>query len=155
MTLPAMHLQASCNVVAPRTTARMSMFTSGHCLNQRSKAVDAQQLSSCSRVASGLWSRQSHCLRSPSSVQTSARQGGDSKLVAGDGFQERVVQVRRVTKVVKGGKQMSFRHGPLFTPANCSHYLSVSRTTCLTLYVQYTFLNGLHPPPKSTHALCT
>ena len=26
-----------------------------------------------------------------------------------DGFQERVVQVRRVTKVVKGGKQLSFR----------------------------------------------
>lgn len=26
-----------------------------------------------------------------------------------DGFEERVVQVRRVTKVVKGGKQMSFR----------------------------------------------
>ena len=26
-----------------------------------------------------------------------------------DGFSERVVQVRRVTKVVKGGKQMSFR----------------------------------------------
>lgn len=26
-----------------------------------------------------------------------------------DGFQERVVQVRRVTKVVKGGKQLRFR----------------------------------------------
>ena len=26
-----------------------------------------------------------------------------------DGFQERVVQVRRVTKVAKGGKSMSFR----------------------------------------------
>ncbi len=26
-----------------------------------------------------------------------------------DGFEERVIQVRRVTKVVKGGKQMHFR----------------------------------------------
>jgi hypothetical protein len=32
--------------------------------------------------------------------------GGESE---NDGFQERVVQIRRVTKVVKGGKQLSFR----------------------------------------------
>lgn len=35
-----------------------------------------------------------------------------------EGFQERVIQVRRVTKVVKGGKQLSFR--------------AVVRLTCLT-----------------------
>lgn len=29
--------------------------------------------------------------------------------VQDDSFQERVVQIRRVTKVVKGGKQLSFR----------------------------------------------
>lgn len=47
---------------------------------------------------------------SQTQIQTQARGGRDQgKLDAGDGFQERVVQVRRVTKVVKGGKQMSFR----------------------------------------------
>jgi small subunit ribosomal protein S5 len=38
--------------------------------------------------------------------------GGSKKKQKGkirDGFEERVVQVRRVTKVVKGGKQMRFR----------------------------------------------
>jgi small subunit ribosomal protein S5 len=33
---------------------------------------------------------------------------GDEQAGA-DGFTERLVQVRRVTKVVKGGKQLSFR----------------------------------------------
>jgi hypothetical protein len=36
-------------------------------------------------------------------------QGGRGKDEEDDGFSERVVQVRRVTKVVKGGKQLSFR----------------------------------------------
>eukprot|EP00959_Pyramimonas_sp_CCMP1952_P234475 4899268-Pyramimonas_sp.AAC.1 len=40
----------------------------------------------------------------------SARQGGRGRgpKEEDDGFEERVVQVRRVTKVVKGGKQMAF-----------------------------------------------
>ena len=35
--------------------------------------------------------------------------GGDRRGRQTDGMEERVVQIRRVTKVVKGGKQMSFR----------------------------------------------
>lgn len=52
-------------------------------------------------------------------VQALPRQGGPPAFSADgfeqsyeeedDSFQERVVQVRRVTKVVKGGKQLSFR----------------------------------------------
>mmetsp|Transcript_7473 Transcript_7473/g.10122 ORF Transcript_7473/g.10122 Transcript_7473/m.10122 type:complete len:241 (-) Transcript_7473:400-1122(-) len=41
------------------------------------------------------------------SIVTEARRGGPRE--PEDGFEERVVQVRRVTKVVKGGKQLSFR----------------------------------------------
>lgn len=37
-----------------------------------------------------------------------ARRDGD-KFGENDGFQDRVIQVRRVTKVVKGGKQLRFR----------------------------------------------
>jgi small subunit ribosomal protein S5 len=37
------------------------------------------------------------------------RGGGDRRKGAGDSMEERVVQIRRVTKVVKGGKQLSFR----------------------------------------------
>jgi small subunit ribosomal protein S5 len=35
--------------------------------------------------------------------------GGGDRRRQGDAMEERVVQIRRVTKVVKGGKQMSFR----------------------------------------------
>lgn len=42
------------------------------------------------------------------SLRPMARAGG-REAVEDDGFSERVVQVRRVTKVVKGGKQLSFR----------------------------------------------
>ena len=37
-----------------------------------------------------------------------ARRDGD-RYENNDGFQDRVIQVRRVTKVVKGGKQLRFR----------------------------------------------
>jgi len=37
-----------------------------------------------------------------------ARRDGD-RFENNDGFQDRVIQVRRVTKVVKGGKQLRFR----------------------------------------------
>jgi hypothetical protein len=37
-----------------------------------------------------------------------------------DAFQERVVQIRRVTKVVKGGKQLSFRAVVSTQPAEAS-----------------------------------
>lgn len=37
------------------------------------------------------------------------RGGGRRDRASKDNFEERVVQIRRVTKVVKGGKQMSFR----------------------------------------------
>lgn len=35
--------------------------------------------------------------------------GNNEEKPGADGFTERLVQVRRVTKVVKGGKQLSFR----------------------------------------------
>lgn len=38
-----------------------------------------------------------------------ARRDGDRFDRGNDGFQDRVIQVRRVTKVVKGGKQLRFR----------------------------------------------
>eukprot|EP00890_Picochlorum_soloecismus_P005713 jgi/Picsp_1/6142/NSC_03496-R1_30s ribosomal protein s5 len=38
-----------------------------------------------------------------------ARRDGDRFQQQSDGFQDRVIQVRRVTKVVKGGKQLRFR----------------------------------------------
>ena len=45
----------------------------------------------------------------PMARQGGGGQGGRGKDEEDDGFSERVVQVRRVTKVVKGGKQLSFR----------------------------------------------
>ena len=38
-----------------------------------------------------------------------AKRDGDRFQQQSDGFQDRVIQVRRVTKVVKGGKQLRFR----------------------------------------------
>ena len=38
-----------------------------------------------------------------------AAENEEDQYEADDSFQERVVQVRRVTKVVKGGKQLRFR----------------------------------------------
>lgn len=42
------------------------------------------------------------------STVVAARRDGD-RYENNDGFQDRVIQVRRVTKVVKGGKQLRFR----------------------------------------------
>lgn len=43
------------------------------------------------------------------STVVAARRDGDDRYEQNDGFQDRVIQVRRVTKVVKGGKQLRFR----------------------------------------------
>lgn len=114
---PAMHLHAHCHVVTPCNAPRVSMMSSGYRLHQRSQAQNAQALSSCSRQACpSLHARKTGCRSARASVQIMARRGGgNSKLDAGDGFEERVVQVRRVTKVVKGGKQLSFRCSHLHT----------------------------------------
>lgn len=58
-------------------------------------------------------------------ISTKAYQGGpkggdnqneEEQYEEDDSFQERVVQVRRVTKVVKGGKQLRFRATVSFIP---------------------------------------
>ena len=49
-----------------------------------------------------------------------------------DGFQERVVQVRRVTKVAKGGKSMSFRYA-LFNGCFVSMHCCIIAVKTLTL----------------------
>lgn len=52
-----------------------------------------------------------HATRSPVQSQddTSDDDGESGAYVRDTEYEERVIQVRRVTKVVKGGKQLSFR----------------------------------------------
>ncbi|KAK7362827.1 hypothetical protein VNO77_04951 [Canavalia gladiata] len=50
-----------------------------------------------------------YVMDSKSKRETGFGSGGPKKEKIRDGFEERVVQVRRVTKVVKGGKQLNFR----------------------------------------------
>ncbi|DBA93220.1 TPA: ribosomal protein S5 [Trebouxia sp. C0005] len=109
MSFPAVHSHTFTQ--GPLPQLRRKVVT--HCqasLHQRSRAPQ-QSLSSCKTFCG----QQLSCHQLPArarrvALHAVARQGGDNKREeASDGFQERVVQVRRVTKVVKGGKQLSFR----------------------------------------------
>lgn len=79
--------------------------------SQRSAEISAQRATVCAKAYQG------------------GPKGGDNQNVEeyeeDDSFQERVVQVRRVTKVVKGGKQLRFRATVSFTP-----YSSVVACKC-------------------------
>lgn len=110
MSFPAVHSHTFTQ--GPLPQLRRKVVT--HCqasLHQRSRAPQ-QSLSSCKTFCG----QQLSCHQLPArarrvALHAVARQGGDNKREeASDGFQERVVQVRRVTKVVKGGKQLSFRY---------------------------------------------
>lgn len=106
------------SVCAPRATMKMAVSSS----SQKAVTMKAAPLASSSSVA--LAGRRVMSAPAMSAaparmnVLVSARQGGGGGRGRGRGgrndkdddpFEERLVQVRRVTKVVKGGKQMSFR----------------------------------------------
>lgn len=97
-------------------------LTSGHVvcsLHSRQAPVDALSFPRASASSSFAFksSLRGNALRTraltqarPAGTAIVSRQGGGRKSdEEKDAFQERVVQVRRVTKVVKGGKQLSFR----------------------------------------------
>jgi hypothetical protein len=102
---------------APAAAARPTVAASS------SRAALAPRLASSMRLSSGMTgtplriaevaSRPAPRARAqafgPMARQGGGGQGGRGKDEEDDGFSERVVQVRRVTKVVKGGKQLSFR----------------------------------------------
>jgi small subunit ribosomal protein S5 len=72
-------------------------FTMGTPLvSQRSAEMSAQRATVCAKAYQG-------------GPKGGDNQNEDEQYEEDDSFQERVVQVRRVTKVVKGGKQLRFR----------------------------------------------
>ncbi|KAL3150717.1 ribosomal protein S5 [Trebouxia sp. C0010 RCD-2024] len=108
MSFPVAHSHASAHSLLPE--ARRQPTTAIYSNRQRSGAAQYRlSLSSLHGQEVGCRQLPSRCGRT--ALQAVARQGGGEgrRDDASDGFQERVVQVRRVTKVVKGGKQLSFR----------------------------------------------
>lgn len=87
---------ASTSLPCPRLRAQSLAFTAaarGTPVVQRTAEIRAQRASVCAKAA----------YAAPDNAQEEDQYEQD------DSFQERVVQVRRVTKVVKGGKQLRFR----------------------------------------------
>jgi len=77
--------------------AQTMAFTMGTPLvSQRSAEMSAQRATVCAKAYQG-------------GPKGGDNQNEDEQYEEDDSFQERVVQVRRVTKVVKGGKQLRFR----------------------------------------------
>ncbi len=113
MSFPAVHSHAFAQGTLPQLRRKAVVPCQAN-LHQRSTAPQ-QSLSSCKSFGGQqLSSHQLPARADRVTLHAVARQGGDNKREeASDGFQERVVQVRRVTKVVKGGKQLSFRYGCL------------------------------------------
>ena len=109
MSFPVAHSHTFAHGIVPQIRRKPTSALHSSCNSQR--LVAAHQLNSSSLRGQELGCRQlpSRCGRT--TLHAVARQaGGDNRREeASDGFQERVVQVRRVTKVVKGGKQLSFR----------------------------------------------
>ena len=111
MSFPVAHSHAFAHGTVPQVRRKPTSALHSSCNSQRSVAAQHQLNFSSSLRGQELGCRQlpSRCERT--ALHAVARQaGGDNRREeASDGFQERVVQVRRVTKVVKGGKQLSFR----------------------------------------------
>ena len=76
---------------------------------------------------------------------------GDRRSEPADDYTERLVQVRRVTKVVKGGKQLSFRavvvvgDGKGSVGVGCASAKEVDREARLALHRQPTVLRCRTP----------
>ena len=110
MSFPVVHSHAFAHGPLPQLRRRPAVHVQASCSQQR--PTSPQQGLSCCAALRG---EHVSCRQLPSRTDRTrlhavARQGGDNKREEpSDGFQERVVQVRRVTKVVKGGKQLSFR----------------------------------------------
>ena len=86
---------ASTSVPCQRMRVQTMAFTSapmGMPLVQRTAEIKAQRATVCAKA-----------------YPAADNQNEEDQYEEDDSFQERVVQVRRVTKVVKGGKQLRFR----------------------------------------------
>ena len=111
MSFPVTHSHALARGPASQVRRKPTAALQSSCSSQRSFTAQHKL-----NIWSSLRGQDLGCRQLPSRpgkivLHAVARQaGGDNRREeASDGFQERVVQVRRVTKVVKGGKQLSFR----------------------------------------------
>lgn len=106
------NVSASCGhtqISRQRPTSSLSAaFRRGCSLQQRQPALRAQRCVSVSATPSDQPGQDARGQRRTPAGGDSGNSRGDEQAGA-DGFTERLVQVRRVTKVVKGGKQLSFR----------------------------------------------
>lgn len=115
MSFPVAHSHAFAHGLTPQVRRKPITALQSSCSPQRSVAAQYKLNLSSNLRGQELGCRQLPLRAAKSALHAVARQaGGDNRREeASDGFQERVVQVRRVTKVVKGGKQLSFRYTQL------------------------------------------
>ena len=111
MSFPVIHSHGFAHGLAPQVKRTSTTALQSSCSPQRSITAQHKWNLSSSLRGQELGCRQLPLRPGKAVLHAVARQaGGDNRREeASDGFQERVVQVRRVTKVVKGGKQLSFR----------------------------------------------
>ena len=112
MSLPVVHSHAHAHISPPQLRRKPVTASQPCCGSQKSAAPLYSLKSGSTFRGQELGCRQLPARSGRITLQATARQGGGDRRreEASDGFQERVVQVRRVTKVVKGGKQLSFRY---------------------------------------------
>lgn len=111
MSFAAAHSHAFAHGLLPQGRRTTAITVQSSCHPQRSVVAQHKLNFSSSVRGQEIGCRQLPLRFERIALHAVARQGGgeNRREEANDGFQERVVQVRRVTKVVKGGKQLSFR----------------------------------------------